>query len=154
MTHTPKGVKVWNDQRIGKYPFHRKPPKQIFRPGNAINAEPSQTWIDPSCPFSPFVANSGIPLSKQDKIKDNLRAESKARLVLANYKRPLPLEDDFLEPEALCTRRRHFKVTRRNPFVREYLTRDPSMAPPIVLGAQPSSKERGSIYISYILMNA
>lgn len=133
-------MKVFNDQRVGQYPYKRLKPKRHFRPNNEIGAKPNQTWIDPSCPFSPFVANSGIPAKKQEKIKDELRSEAKSRLVLANYQRPLPLEDEFPEPEILCSRRRHSKVTRRNR-ARAYLVRNPTMDQPSICEDQPIVKE-------------
>ena len=131
---------MWNDQQIGTYPYKRSRSDRIFRPGNAIGAKVNQTWIDPSAPFSPFVRFSGVSKDDQDQMKDDLRIEAKSRLSLVNHLRPKPLDSNFIEPEILCSRRRHLKVTRRNRQVREYLQRSPTMAPPVVTGAQPGAK--------------
>ena len=153
MTRTSKGLKVWVDQRVGQYPYKRKPSNRIFRPGNAIGARTDQSWLDPSCPFSPFVRNSGLKpktADEKDEIKENLKAEAKSRLIMVNYQRPLPLEPEFPEPEILCSKRRHGKVTRRNRFVREYLVRNPSMEIPNISIDQPVPQEQILYYITKI----
>ena len=152
MTHTSNGLRVWNDQRIGKYPYVRQKPTRVFQPNNPIGAKTA--WRDPACPFSPFVTDSPIYVTKskqREKIKDDLRDEAKSRLVLANYQRPAPLEADFPEPEILCAKRRHFKVTRRNRFVREYLVRSPTMEPPQISASQPIVKDRFFIVYMYFI---
>lgn len=149
-SRTISGMKVWNDQRVGKYPYKRTRSNRIFRPNNEIGAKVNQTWIDPSAPFSPFVRFSGVSAEEQEQIKDDLRVKAKSRLSLVNHLRPKPLDPDFVEPEILCSRRRHLKVTRRNRQVRNYLQRSPTMAPPMVIEDQPGIQE-GSKFFEIIL---